>query len=81
VTDKHYGACALNLARDWGDAIIQRSDGVWAYQLAMTVDDGLMGVTEIVRGQDLLTSAPFAKIFIYYFGFCSAGLFPSAAVD
>ena len=75
VTDKHYGACALNLARDWGDAIIQRSDGVWAYQLAMTVDDGLMGVTEIVRGQDLLTSAPLQKYLFTTLGFAAPDFF------
>jgi glutamyl-tRNA synthetase len=69
VTDQHYGECALNLARDWGDAIIRRSDGVWAYQLAMTVDDGLMGVTEIVRGQDLLSSAPLQKYLFTTLGF------------
>ena len=56
-TDGHYGPQSYNLARDWGDIIIRRSDGVFAYQLAVTIDDGLMGVTQVVRGSDLLSSS------------------------
>ena len=56
-TDGHFGSQAFNLARDWGDIIIRRSDGVFAYQLAVTIDDGLMGVTQVVRGWDLLSSS------------------------
>ena len=56
-TDGHYGPQTFNLARDWGDIIIRRSDGVFAYQLAVTIDDGLMGVTQVVRGCDLLSSS------------------------
>ena len=55
--DGVYGPQSFNLARDWGDIIIRRSDGVFAYQLAVTIDDGLMGVTQVVRGWDLLSSA------------------------
>lgn len=55
--DGCYGPRSYNLARDWGDIIIRRSDGVFAYQLAVTVDDGLMGVTQVVRGSDLLSSS------------------------
>ncbi len=54
--DRHYGRQSLNLAREWGDFIVRRSDGIYAYQLAVTIDDALMGVTEIIRGRDLLSS-------------------------
>ena len=58
VTDGHYGLYAQNLAREAGDCIIRRADGVFAYQLAVSVDDMQMGVTRVVRGRDLLSSAP-----------------------
>jgi len=58
VDDGHYGRISQNLAQDVGDFIIRRSDGVFAYQLAVSVDDMLMGVTRVVRGRDLLSSAP-----------------------
>ena len=57
-TDGHYGNHDINLAEHCGDYIIRRKDGAWAYQLAVVVDDALMGVTEIVRGRDLLLSSP-----------------------
>lgn len=57
-TDLLQGEYRENLARDCGDFILRRSDGVFAYQLAVVVDDGLMGINQVVRGSDLLTSTP-----------------------
>ena len=57
-TDGHLGHFSQNLARECGDFILRRSDGIYAYQLAVAVDDARMGVTQVVRGQDLLSSTP-----------------------
>ena len=59
----------LNLATDCGDMVVRRADGVYVYQLAVTVDDGEAGVTEVVRGMDLLSSAPRQMYLQELFGF------------
>ncbi len=58
IRDGHMGNYSEYLPADCGDFILRRSDGVWAYQLAVVVDDALMGVDRVVRGSDLLPSAP-----------------------
>lgn len=56
--DGLYGSVTENLARDCGDFIIRRSDGLFGYQLAVVVDDALSGVNQVVRGRDILASTP-----------------------
>ena len=58
IEDGHMGTYTEHLRRDCGDFILCRSDGVWAYQLAVVVDDALMGINRVVRGSDLLSSSP-----------------------
>ena len=58
VNDQIQGKYQENLATDCGDFVVRRADGVYVYQLAVTVDDALAGVTQVVRGMDLLSSAP-----------------------
>lgn len=62
--DGHYGQQKCNLARDCGDFILRRADGNFSYQLAVTVDDALMGVTQVARGRDLLASTH-QQLFLY----------------
>ena len=69
VEDKCQGHYQLNLATDCGDMVVRRADGVYVYQLAVTVDDGEAGVTEVVRGMDLLSSAPRQMYLQELFGF------------
>ena len=69
VEDKVQGHYTLNLSRECGDMVVRRADGIYVYQLAVTVDDGEAGVTEVVRGMDLLSSAPRQMYLQELFGF------------
>lgn len=69
INDLVQGRYRENLLTDCGDFVVRRADGVYVYQLAVTVDDGEAGVTEVVRGMDLLSSAPRQMYLQELFGF------------
>ena len=69
VADRIQGIYEENLAENCGDFIVRRSDGAFVYQLAVTVDDGLSGVNQVVRGVDLLSSVPRQMYLQELFGF------------
>ena len=62
--DGRYGEQKCDLERDCGDFVLRRADGNFSYQLAVTVDDALMGVTQVARGRDLLASTH-QQLFLY----------------
>lgn len=58
VHDELAGTMTHDLREEPGDFVIRRRDGLWAYQLAVVVDDIAMGVTDVIRGRDLFSSTP-----------------------
>jgi glutamyl-tRNA synthetase len=69
VHDEIHGSRLIHPAEEIGDFVVLRRDGLWAYQFVCAVDDALMGVTRVVRGEDLLTSVPRQAAVVRQLGF------------
>jgi glutamyl-Q tRNA(Asp) synthetase len=65
-SDRWQGPQSQDVAREVGDFILRRADGLWAYQFVVVVDDGLQGITDVVRGADLLDSTARQYVLHHY---------------
>ena len=69
MEDGVYGEFSQSMSEDVGDFVLRRADSLFAYQLAVVIDDGLMGITDVLRGFDLLDSSPRQIYLFRVFGF------------
>ncbi|MFA6986768.1 MAG: tRNA glutamyl-Q(34) synthetase GluQRS [Arenimonas sp.] len=67
------GRFVQELGEDVGDVVVKRADGYWAYQLAVVVDDALQGITDVVRGADLMDSTPRQILLQQMLGYATPG--------
>ncbi len=67
--DRWQGPQSQDVAQEVGDFILRRADGLWAYQFVVVVDDGLQGITDIVRGTDLLDSTARQRVLAGLLGY------------
>lgn len=68
-TDGLYGPQQMYLPTGCGDFVVRRADGLYAYQLAVSVDDGRMGITHVIRGRDLLSSTAQQRWLMSFLGY------------
>jgi len=66
--DRWQGRQQQDVAKEVGDFIVRRADGVWAYQFAVVIDDGAQKITDVVRGADLLTSTARQQVLARHLG-------------
>lgn len=67
--DRWCGQQSQNVSNEVGDFVLKRADGIWSYQLAVVVDDAFQGVTDVVRGQDLLDSTARQHLLAHALGY------------
>lgn len=70
-TDGLYGPQTAYLPTYCGDFVVRRADGLYAYQLAVSVDDGMMGITHVLRGRDLLSSTAEQRWLMAFLGYAA----------